>query len=207
MSRQRDKKQGFGHYRARVETQGISPRGGEYVEDVASRDHANRDTVALAHHDEGRIPIRWNPAASQSDASRLSTASRFRAASKRCLTRIISIVPHLSSYGARRQASLAFTAMPLGKPAHAHVLLAILRPCTSGRFACCKSNLAVSGAVCSATGAHSVPWLRRRDCEHDRSSRAVGEWHIGRWVTRPFWPTPALLSAFLTGLGCWQSAR
>ena len=27
----------------------------------------------------------------------------------------------------------------------------------------------VSGAVYSATGAHSVPWLRRRDCEHDRS--------------------------------------
>src|ERR1700730_11197094 len=59
-------------------------------------------------------------AASKSDASRLSTASRFRAASKMCLTRIISIVPHLSSVGgspprssaAEREASLAFPAMP-----------------------------------------------------------------------------------------------
>ena len=51
-------KQGFGHYRARVETHGIDPRGGEYIEDVATRDHANRDTVAIAHYDEGCIPIR-----------------------------------------------------------------------------------------------------------------------------------------------------
>jgi hypothetical protein len=51
------RKQGFGHYRARVEIQGVSPSGGEYFEDVASRDHANGDTVAIAHHDERRIPI------------------------------------------------------------------------------------------------------------------------------------------------------
>jgi hypothetical protein len=50
--------QGFGHYRARVETHGIDPRGSEYIENVATRDHANRDTAAIAHHDEGCIPIR-----------------------------------------------------------------------------------------------------------------------------------------------------
>jgi hypothetical protein len=52
------RKHGRGHYRARVETEGINPRGGKYVDDVVTRDHANRDTVAIAHHDEGRSPIR-----------------------------------------------------------------------------------------------------------------------------------------------------
>src|SRR4029077_9919677 len=75
-------------------------------------------------------------AASKSDASRLSTASRFRAASRMCLTRIIRIVPHLSpvdgspprSGAAEREASLAFTAVPsLGSPL-TYVLLAILLP-------------------------------------------------------------------------------
>src|SRR5262245_25487784 len=55
-------KRGFGHYRARVEAQGIDPRSGEYIDDVNRRYDANRDTVAIAHHGEGcmRILIRQN---------------------------------------------------------------------------------------------------------------------------------------------------
>src|SRR2546421_6536051 len=65
---------------------------------------------------------------------------------------------------------------------HAYVLLAILLPCTStGRFPCCKSNRAVSGAVCSATGAHSVPWLRRCRTEGRSEERRVGKECRSRW--------------------------
>src|SRR5262249_6277902 len=60
-------------------------------------------------------------AASIIDASRLSTASRFRAASKMCLTRIISTVPHPPFVrGSLRWGPKRFA------------------PCTWGRFACCK---------------------------------------------------------------------
>src|ERR1700757_1537508 len=78
-------------------------------------------------------------AASKSDASRLSTASRFRAASKTCLTRIMGIAPH--PWWVRGSP-------PRPGGGHAHVLLAILFPCRIRLLA----NGAVFGAVTSRRG-------------------------------------------------------
>ena len=58
----------------------------------------------------------------------------------------------------------------------------------------------VSGAVYSATGAHSVPWLRRRDCEHDRSVVAhCGGRHIARWDHSPILAYACIAVAFHHG--------
>src|SRR4029078_9408337 len=46
---------GGGHYRSRVKPRRVTPRRGEYADDMATRDHSNSDTVAIAHHHEGRI--------------------------------------------------------------------------------------------------------------------------------------------------------